>query len=271
MSFWSGQTLAAKLPNIIPSFRLENIDCAAYTLAMGPEFYVTSGKFESDPHSGVAKQLADGEHFKIPSGQFAFLLTEETINMPDNALAFISMKSKYKWRGLINVSGFHVDPGYKGRLIFAVYNAGPSELHVKRGDQIFLIWFCDLDEQSEERYKKSYDDKYRPLASIPSHLAATVSGHIYSPMTLIEDTRKNRENLNTINWLGRIFSGMIIALLVGALSYFEYRVARLEDQLMSVSMRNLPPNSAEVIAPPVKEEKASPVTNQTDGKEDSRK
>jgi dCTP deaminase len=47
--------------------------------------------------------------------------------------------------GLINVSGFHVDPGFYGKLIYAVYNAGPSEIHLSRGTEMFLIWFADLD------------------------------------------------------------------------------------------------------------------------------
>ena len=63
--------------------------------------------------------------FRSP-GQFAFLLTDEIVEVPDSAMALISIKAKIKWRGLINVSGFHVDPGFKGRLIFSVYNAGPG-------------------------------------------------------------------------------------------------------------------------------------------------
>ena len=50
----------------------------------------------------------------IPPGQFAFLLTAETVTMPDNAIAFISIKARLKFNGLINISGFHVDPGYRG-------------------------------------------------------------------------------------------------------------------------------------------------------------
>ena len=51
--------------------------------------------------------------FTIPPGQFAFLLTEEVVSVPPDALAFISIRAKTKFRGLVNVSGFHVDPGYQ--------------------------------------------------------------------------------------------------------------------------------------------------------------
>jgi dCTP deaminase len=55
------------------------------------------------------------------------------------------MKFGAKAKGLVNVSGFHVDPGYKGRLIFAVYNAGPLNFHVQYGERLFVIWFAELD------------------------------------------------------------------------------------------------------------------------------
>ena len=59
--------------------------------------------------------------------------------------------------GLVNVSGFHVDPGYKGRLKFAVYNAGGSDIKLTRGDAIFLIWFSELDKVSQHLYVSTLD------------------------------------------------------------------------------------------------------------------
>jgi len=56
--------------------------------------------------------LQDKEDVIVPPGQFALLITEERVNIPDDKIAFISFKFSKKARGLINVSGFHVDPGY---------------------------------------------------------------------------------------------------------------------------------------------------------------
>jgi hypothetical protein len=47
------------------------------------------------------------EAFTIPPGQFAFLLTKEVVSVPADALAFISIRVKTKFRGLVNVSGWH--------------------------------------------------------------------------------------------------------------------------------------------------------------------
>ena len=96
----------------------------------------------------TVRKLAPGDAFTIPPGQFAFLLTEEIVSVPADALAFISIRAKTKFRGLVNVSGFHVEPGYHGQLTFAVFNAGPVPIHLKRGQPIFLIWYASLDRET---------------------------------------------------------------------------------------------------------------------------
>lgn len=151
--FWSGETLLAKLPALITPFREENLDCAAYTLTIGREVYVSPSDETQDPKTKTKRQLGPGEAFTIPPGQFAFLLTEEVVEVPSESLAFISIKAKIKWRGLVNVSGFHVDPGFRGRLIFSVFNAGPAPIHLQQGQPCFLLWYASLD-RSSERVKK---------------------------------------------------------------------------------------------------------------------
>src|ERR1700687_757053 len=126
MPFWSGETIKEWVPRwgAIKPFDERKIDCAAYTLAMGAEVYITPDYQVGRLSSHTKRQLTEREHFIIPPGQFAFLLTEETIRMPPQVLGFISLRVTYKFKGLINVSGFHVDPGFYGNLIYAVYNGG---------------------------------------------------------------------------------------------------------------------------------------------------
>lgn len=130
-------------------------------------------------------ELSDGQALSIPEGQFALLLTEEVVKLPADTLAFISLKTSVKCQGLVNVSGFHVDPGFEGRLKFWVYNAGPKEIFLRRGEPTFLIWFCDFDEPVEDPYKnrgaeqmtitaKNLNDMRGAVCS-PSALGAKVS------------------------------------------------------------------------------------------------
>jgi dCTP deaminase len=147
--FWSGETLGERLPDLIEPFSADRIDCAAYTLAVGPEVYVSPSDQSVDPAQVTVRRLSNEEAFTIPPGQFAFLLSEEVVSVPANAIAFISIRARIKFRGLVNVSGFHVDPGYRGQLTFAVFNAGPVPIHLRRGQPIFLIWFARLDRETK--------------------------------------------------------------------------------------------------------------------------
>ena len=173
-TFWSGETLNKQLKALIKPFNPDRVDCAAYTLSMGSEIYVSPTSETVDPKTVTVCKLDQGEAFTIPPGQFAFLLTEETVSVPGNALAFISIRAKTKFRGLVNVSGFHVDPGYCGQLTFAVFNAGPVTIHLKRGEQIFLIWYASLDQETE--YKKHSPAK----EGIDIQLISGISGELHS-------------------------------------------------------------------------------------------
>ena len=168
--FWSGESLKERLkPIIVEGFCEKRIHQATYHLRVGAEIYITPTSEDVDPVYKSKRRLAPFEGAVIPSGQFAILTTEERIKMPDDAIAFISLRSKSaKFRGLVNVSGFHVDPGYKGKLVFTVFNAGPADIHVARCDEWFAIFFAGLDRKSgkirkEEGYKGIPSDMISPI------------------------------------------------------------------------------------------------------------
>lgn len=170
MPVWSGETLKLRLPALIRPYDPGAIDCAAYTLHVGGELYVSPSDLKHVEESAV-RRLRPGEDSVIPPGQFAFLITEEEVAVPEGALALISIKAKIKWRGLVNVSGFHVDPGYRGKLIFAAFNAGPSPIHLRRGEECFLIWYLSLDTVPSNSVKSG-----RGYMNITSELVSPVSG-----------------------------------------------------------------------------------------------
>lgn len=133
--------------NLIKPYLVERVKHGAYELSLGPEAYITS--------TPKKQKLEIGGELIIPPGQFGLLLTEETVTISLDAIGFISMRAKWKLGGLINVSGFHVDPGFSNRLKFSVYNAGSRSLHLLRGDPVFMIWFSDLDQTTADGYKRN--------------------------------------------------------------------------------------------------------------------
>lgn len=227
MAFWGGAKLLDKVEkqNIVTPFDSGKIDCSAYTLTLGAEAFVTPS-YGDDLRENLKKTLAEpvvetfGDHqslrgggtIVIPPGQFAFLLTEEVVSIPKNVMGFISLKSKAKFRGLINVSGFHVDPGFTGRLIYSVFNAGPAALHLSRGDNLFLLWLADLSGKTEEPFYKTGSG----YVEIPSDLVSDVSRETHSLQALSDQLTTISEQFRTIkNVAGgvAVSLGLIVAFL----------------------------------------------------------
>lgn len=190
MSFWSGEKLKEEVGScIIGQYDSDNIDCAAYTLHVGPEVFVTPDHYESNPSQNTKRTLGEKEAFNIPSGQFAFLLTEEMIYISNKCIAFISMKASTKFKGLVNVSGFHVDPGYKGRLVFSVFNAGPMPIKLQRGMPLFLMWLADLDRPTEKQ------KDHAPITELDLKIIDPIHGPIFSPQAISESVKSFKDEI----------------------------------------------------------------------------
>ena len=205
MSFWSGEKLRARLSDIVEAGDPTRIDCSAYTLTIGPQVYVSPTEAAKEPAERTIRNLAESEALTIPPGQFAFLLTEERIRVPNDAIAWISIKARLKLRGLVNVSGFHVDPGYAGRLIFGVLNAGPATIHLRRGDACFLIWYADLDRSSDvTKASRGFDD-------VPSELVSNIAREFKT----IEGLSKRMDDLKNEQSVTRALAGFALAVFLG--------------------------------------------------------
>jgi dCTP deaminase len=172
-------------------------------LRVGGEVYITPELEEA--HLRTKQQLKNNQGFLIPPGQFAYLMTHEVVKVPKSSMAFISMKATFKMKGLVNVSGFHADPGWEGRLIFAVFNAGPAPVHLHQGLPLFLIWFADLDQPSE-KHKSTPGPDHIPAATINTLTGGINSLHVLDKKVSEEaETRRDEDSKldNRINDLDK--------------------------------------------------------------------
>lgn len=216
--FWGNEELRRQLQHLIVPYNPKLLDRATYRLTIGAEIYVSPTGVGSDTKLKTKKLLEPGEHFQIPAGQFALLITEESVSVPHDALAFISIRAGYKFQGLVNVSGFHVDPGFSGRLIFSVFNAGPGSVHLARGEDCFHIWFADIRDHPPMGDKIGYE-VIPP--SLVKHIAEGVQS-LSSLETKINETEKKlADRLVSIEkqqsimwWLGTVLLGVGITVLV---------------------------------------------------------
>jgi dCTP deaminase len=146
MAFWSTQKVRAeqqRLGNLIEPFDPNKVKQGAYELTLSRDV-LTSPPTQGPRLDGTGKAL------EIRPGDFALLYTNEAVTVPSNVIGFISIKAGLKLDGLVNISGFHVDPGFSTRLKFSVHNAGPLPIYLNYDEPAFLIWFSDLDAPTVE-------------------------------------------------------------------------------------------------------------------------
>jgi dCTP deaminase len=218
MTFWSGEKLLANR-RVISDFSPDQVDCNSYTLRMGNCYYRTADR--ETGHEQKKTFLSEGESFLIPAGQFAYLMSKEEIKIPRHAMAFISMRTSIKFRGLINVSGFHVDPGYEGKLIYAVYNASPSPIQICENDKVFKIWFCDIDDTSTRIYEG------QPFNDISDDVIKGMSKEIFSLQSIADKMRNLEQTMNTklagvqpaIDGLNFIWRAIIVGVVLAGVAF----------------------------------------------------
>lgn len=192
MAFWTSETFIEAGADVVPDFDPSHVVDGSYELSMGPEGFVTGvGSTQKTFLERLGAQLT------IPPGQFALLLTEEAVSVPAKTIGFISIKSRFKINGLVNVSGFHVDPGFRGRLIFAVYNAGGNNILVSRGESLFLLWLAELDRETTHTYRGSRMNQN----SIPNSDVMALGETSYSPIAVNQRLETVEANLRTTRTL----------------------------------------------------------------------
>jgi len=210
MPFWTTQRIREALkgenpPILKPNF--EHLNNACYELALGTEAFITSTADTKRIHK-------PGEQVRIPPGQLALLITEEELCIPLNVLAFISIKASKKISGLINVSGFHVDPGFRGRLKFSVYNAGSESIILGVGERLFPIWFYQLPEENDDEYV----GRHKGQMSITPEDVMQLQGEVASPAAL----KKEIDDLRTTvaNWKAATTGALVTAIATALAAVF---------------------------------------------------
>ncbi len=209
MPFWTTQRILHELqgpqsPILTPDEK--QVKTACYEMSLGHETFITS--------VGSARQiLEDQDQIQIPPGQFALLVTKEEVHLPRNVLAFISIKASMKMRGLVNVSGFHVDPGFEGRLKYSVYNAGSETIVLEVGKPLFPIWFCELPEGNVD----DYNGAHKRQSGITPEDVMQMQGELASPASLKKEIDELRSTVG--NWKAATI-GTLAAAVAAAVAAF---------------------------------------------------
>jgi len=188
----------------------DRVEEAAYALSLGNEAYRTDNK---DRKIEILDEKS--RTIEINPGQFTLLMTDEYVCIPKNKLAFISIKAKQKLKGLINVSGFHVDPGFKGKLLFSVYNAGPSTITLETKKPYFLIWFADLESEATNGDEYTIQNHHQGQKNIPlEYVDVLKRGDLTSPNELLTKINNQQDSINRILWIAGIITTISIGITI---------------------------------------------------------
>jgi dCTP deaminase len=227
MSFWSSQCIKDKQQEsekltpqspLIHPYDKDNVMHAAYELSLDRDCLITP----DDSTSGTASP--NKKAIRIPPGQFALLLTKEYVNIPRNVIAFISLKGSVKFRGLVNISGFQVDPGFYGQLKFSVYNASSEDVHLNFGKPCFLIWFADLKAENE-----CYDGDHKDQKGFTPDDRDRMTESRHSPETLHKRLKGIENQVTMITAVGAM---IVFPLIIGlVVAIFDHWFGEKSDKI----------------------------------------
>jgi dCTP deaminase len=189
------------LPILMDDIDYESFRGANFDLRMGETVYVSTERVPKKLKSSGKDVLA------IEPGEFGLLMTQEYMFVPPDLLGIISIRMTHKQKGLVNISGFHVDPGYYGRLMFSVFNAGPKDVLLRYRDKAFMIIFDKLTDPLEDA--KCPKSRWVGMDDIPMETLSGLPGSSVS-------VRKLDERLKRIE----IRLPIIITLFIGLLAAF---------------------------------------------------
>lgn len=126
---------------------------ASIDLALGREAY----RAEDDE-----KTLIDrGEILRLPAGAMAIVLTKERIELSEDIVGSIGLRSKYTRKGVDRLAGPQIDPGFEGPLHLTLINLSPTPLTLSEGERFCTVEFHKLPEPPDETYDGEYQDQAR--------------------------------------------------------------------------------------------------------------
>jgi len=207
--FINGHKIQEIHADLFPDDKRFDPECvrqAGYDLRIGNEVFLSEER--------IPIQLDDDNPYVVlPPGQFALVQTYEEVYVPKEYVAFISIWSTYKFQGLINISGFHVDPTYRGHLIYAVQNVGPNDIRLKYKEPVFMIMWSTLTSPWEGPARR------KGYYGIPVELMAQLGG----PSVTLVSLQKKVEELSLSL---RIYGGLGIAAFLTVLGLLLSRVIK---------------------------------------------
>jgi dCTP deaminase len=174
---------------LISEFVEGSLSGASYDLRLGHECFTR----------GEHRMLSvDSPSHRLGPGQFILLTSLECLRLPDDVVGRAGLISRWAQRGLISLFSPQIDPGFQGRIVVPLFNAGDGPVTLKLGETMFTVEFARTTGCASVSWVKTH----APLMSIP----AGVEVHMARP-DLDDITRRLDELAETVTALQATLSG----------------------------------------------------------------
>lgn len=127
---------------------------ASYDLRLGKE-YAARGKRHRLSHRGEVELLP---------GQFVLLTTREELALPNDVVGHAGLMSAFAQKGIISLFSPQIDPGFQGKLIVPLFNAGHARVRFERDERVFTVEFVKTTEPTTSWLDQPHR---KPLTRIP--------------------------------------------------------------------------------------------------------
>jgi len=209
---------------LINPYDIENLRGSSYDLTIGEEYYV--GQDFSGTKLSTEK-LEPAQAFWIPPHAVCFILSTETLELPKELSAKVSLRMSYIYAGLVLTSQPPFDPGYKGRAIVMLHNLSSEPISMRRGVRVATIEFMKL--SSATTLNKVHNS------------VETIGGQLDRPLTSSLSDIANRSTaaqnqVQSLTGQMLIFTALIVAVLaVPGFFSFTGLLDRVNEQKTELS------------------------------------
>lgn len=135
----------------IEPFTEKDLQPASYDFHIGNEAVSTSLKKKID--------LKKEGFFSLEAGDFAFVITDEIVELDAQHTGRIGLRSYFSRKGITATTGPQIDPGYRGRLIIGLMNLTPTRITLTHKEKLLTVEFHKLEEPVESPYHGDYQGK----------------------------------------------------------------------------------------------------------------
>lgn len=192
-------------PPIIEDAAAEMLQGASYDLRMGGEFY--AGTKDSD---GVTP-LDDHELLCIPANGICFVITHETLHLPDDVAGQLSLAFGLILRGIMLSAQPPLDPGYHGKIIALLHNLSDAPVYIEKCQHVLTVAFFSIDGGST----KPYDGSHQNLNSLKASLKRPPVGAVWRLRTDFGKLKRSVERYNQIAIVAITVIVAVLTIIVG--------------------------------------------------------